>query len=157
MHTRTLVSWLVLPLAGMFACSADDNPVAPGPTEAGVEQASTPVDAGLCTWPNGFPTGEETALGCWAHPITDACLSPGEPTCQSACSASEYALHCIGEYTWPDSGCQTRIIPGPDSSLGCRLLPLPTTGTDEYYCCPCGPSQVSLGDASVMVSTLCHE
>jgi hypothetical protein len=121
--------------------------------DSALEDASTIVDSGTCTWPANFiPTSDGSAVGCWAHAIstaTDAGLL--------SCSSSEYALHCVGEYTWPDSGCETRIIPAPHSSIGCRLLSLPTTATDNYYCCPCGPSQASLADASVSVSTLCHE
>jgi hypothetical protein len=158
-----------------------DVPVVPGDAVGQVDaepaQDSTAVDAGACTWPADFtPSGDEYALGCWAHPVTNPCVVPsgdvvgpkgiildpaGNPaadqSCQFACVASEFALHCAGAYTWPDSGCEMRIIPAPDLSVGCRVLPIPTTPTDSYYCCPCGLGQASLADASVSVSTLCHE
>jgi hypothetical protein len=145
--------------------------------EAGPAQDSTTVDAGTCAWPADFsPTGDEYAFGCWAHSVSVPCQLPagavvgpngvilgpdGEPaadqSCRVACLGSEFSLHCAGEYTWPDSGCQTRTMPAPDPALGCRLLPLPTTSTSNYYCCPCGQSRGGLADASVSVSTVCHE
>jgi len=139
-------------------------------------QATTEVDAGACTWSRDFnPASDEYALGCWAHSITNPCQVPGggvvgpdgmilgpdgnpaaDQSCRFACVASEFALHCVGEYTWPDSGCETRTMPAPDPSLGCRILPLPTPENQAYYCCPCGRDQASLADASVSASTLCH-
>ena len=137
---------------------------------------STGVESGACTWSADFnPGSDEDALGCWAHPVTDPCQIPigdtigtngmivgpdGNPatdqSCRFACAGSEFALHCVGTYTWPDSGCETRTMPAPDSSLGCRILPLPTPENQSYYCCPCGGGQGSLADASVSISTLCH-
>jgi hypothetical protein len=29
-------------------------------------------------------------------------------------------------------------VPEPDTSLGCRILPIPTAVNTSFYCCPCG-------------------
>jgi hypothetical protein len=177
MSRRPFITCLVVPLAGAIACGDGGNTDGGAESAEASAEASTGTDAGLCAWPGDFASsGDESALGCWAHAISAPCelqsgdvvgpngiiLGPdNEPaadqSCRSACVATEFALHCIGGYSWPDSGCQTRTIPAPHSSLGCRLLPLPTTGTDNYYCCPCGQGQAGLADASVMVSTICDE
>jgi hypothetical protein len=108
-------------------------------------EASIDIDGGACTWPASFtPTGDDNAVGCWAHAIIGTADGG-----QFSCSASEYALHCTGDIAWPDSGCEVRTMPAPAPSLGCRLLPLPTAFNQDYYCCPCGQGQASLSDASV--------
>ena len=138
MHAKTLVIWFVLPMAGTVACSGSNNSGSTYPSA---------VDAALCTWPTSFTSsGDEYAVGCWAHPSSGTTNAD-----QYSCSASEYALHCVGDVAWPDSGCEVLTMPAPDSSLGCRLLPLPTPSNQNYYCCPCGQGQTSLSDASVSI------
>jgi len=113
--------------------------------DSALEDASITVDGGACTWPASFtPTGDDYAVGCWAHAISGT-IDAGP----FSCSSSEYALHCAGDIAWPDSGCQVLTMPAPDSSLGCRLLPLPTPFGQSYYCCPCGQGKTTFSDASV--------
>jgi len=112
---------------------------------------SAPRDGGVCAWPERFnPTSDASVVGCWAHTISGAADGG-----QFSCSSSEYALDCMGDIQRFDSGCQMKTMPGPDSSLGCRVLPLPTPPNVLYYCCPCGESQRSLADASVSMSSGC--
>ena len=119
--------------------------------DAGVPGEDGTINGGVCTWPAGFtPIGDENAVGCWAHTV------PGPvDASQMACSSAEYALGCVGDIQRFDSGCQVRTMPAPDSSLGCRLLPLPTPSNSSLYCCPCGQSQTPLADASVTMSSGC--
>jgi len=111
--------------------------------DSGPDVASTAVDGGACTWPSAFTsTGAEQAsgpiaVGCWAH-STSGPASGGI----SSCSSAEYSLDCVGELT------SNAPIPAPSSSLGCRVLPLPTPSNQSYYCCPCG----QVGDVNPLES-----
>jgi len=94
------------------------------------------ADAGACAWPSVFnSTGDESAVGCWASAVS----GPADAGVFS-CSSAEYWLTCVGALLQlpPDT------IPAPDSSLGCRVLPLPTPPDTMYYCCPCGRSATSV-------------
>ena len=111
--------------------------------DSGPDVASTAVDGGACTWPSAFTsTGAEQAsgpiaVGCWAH-STSGPASGGI----SSCSSAEYSLDCVGELT------SNAPIPAPSSSLGCRVLLLPTPSNQSYYCCPCG----QVGDVNPLES-----
>ena len=107
--------------------SADASDQALSPT--------TQVDGGACLWPASFTSiVDDNAIGCWAHAIL-----PSMDASQTSCSSSEYALHCVGESPVLDGGLTPhQVIPSPESSVGCRLLPLPTPQNQSYYCCPCG-------------------
>jgi len=91
-------------------------------------------DAGSCTWPaNLTPGSDESAVGCWAHAVTG-----GADGGAFTCSLAEYSLDCVGAMS-----ASTMSIPAPDSSLGCRILPLPTPSNRLYYCCPCDGATVA--------------
>ena len=98
-------------------------------------EATANLDGGACTWPAKFTsTSDGSAVGCWAHAIS----GPVDAS-QITCSSAEYALGCVGE--WPysaDGGYVHTTVPEPDTSLGCRILPIPTTVNTSFYCCPCG-------------------
>ena len=128
-----------------------------GGTDAGAAPDLVPVlqlDGGVCTWPASLTyDGDAGGVGCWAHVNTNVCQVPagdvvdshgtilgpdGTPvadaSCRQACVASEYAVQCVGEMS-----SSPFTIPTPDSSLGCRVLALPTPSNQSSYCCPCGP------------------
>jgi hypothetical protein len=103
---------------------------APTMSETGAEDSNV-VHSGGCAWPENFTsTSDGSAVGCWAHTIS----GPADGGMFS-CSSAEYSLDCVGELA---SGAP---IPAPTSSLGCRLLPLPTPSNQSYYCCPCGQGE----------------
>jgi hypothetical protein len=96
--------------------------------------APSNLDAGRCSWPaNLTPSGDESAVGCWAYAVTGKADGG-----TFACSSSEYSLDCVG--AMPPS---TMSIPAPDSSLGCRILPIPTPSNRLYHCCPCDGATVA--------------
>lgn len=100
----------------------------------GPDAGATTAEAGACMWPSAFnPTGAEQAGSCSASAIS----GPADGGTLS-CSSTEYALKCVGEI--PVSTGTAIILPpapAPNSSLGCRGLPLPTAEGVSYYCCPC--------------------
>jgi hypothetical protein len=82
----------------------------------------------LCEVPNGGSVGADGAVaGPNGAPVVGAC--------HDACSASEYALDCLGSFPSGGGG----GIPDPDPALGCRILPIPTPPAALFYCCPCAP------------------
>lgn len=97
----------------------------------GSDVTSDVVDVGVCMWPSAFnPAGNQTG------PIPSRCrayapsgLADGGMV---SCSSAEYSLVCFGDSSL------NAPIPAPNSSLGCRILPLPTPSDQSYYCCPCG-------------------
>ena len=105
--------------------------------EVGAEGAIV-FDGGGCSWPENLtPTSDGSAVGCWAHAIS----GPVDAS-QITCSSAEYALGCVGEWPYSADGSYTHAtIPEPDSSLGCRILPIPTPVNASFYCCPCGQGQ----------------
>jgi hypothetical protein len=92
------------------AAPADAAPVDAAPADTGTEVAS---DGGLplCVAP-------DKGLG--------GCVAT---TGGSMCTPSQYAVGCHA------SGSSS--IPAPDSSLGCKVVPLPTPPGSLFYCCPC--------------------
>ena len=96
--------------------------------------APSNLDAGRCSWPaNLTPSGDESAVGCWAYAVTGKADGG-----TFACSSSEYSLDCVGAMS-----SSSMSIPAPDSSLGCRILPIPTPPNRLYYCCPCDGATVA--------------
>ena len=96
--------------------------------------AASNLDASSCTWPANFtPSSDASGVGCWAYAVTGG-VDGGAVTCSSA----EYSLDCVGVMS-----SSTMSIPAPDSSLGCRILPLPTPSNRLYYCCPCNGATVA--------------
>jgi len=106
--------------------------------DSALEDVSALLDGGACTWPAKFTSvSDGSAVGCWAHTIS----GPVDAS-QTTCSSAEYALGCVGE--WPysaDGGNVHATVPEPDTSLGCRILPIPTMVNTSFYCCPCGQGQ----------------
>jgi len=104
--------------------------------DSALEDASASPDGGACTWPAKLTsTSDGSAVGCWAHTISGT----GNAS-QIDCSSADYALGCVGE--WPysaDGGSMRATVPQPDPSLGCRILPIPTSVNTSFYCCPCNP------------------
>ena len=180
MFAKALVACLVL-LPGVVGCGDASSPAPATTMDSGLPDAlagpdGVPLDpsTGACIWSADFnPGSDEYALGCWAHQVTAPCQIPigdtigtdgmivgpdGTPatdqSCRFACVGSEFALHCVGSNAWPDSFCETRTA--PDSSLGCRILPVPTPDYQSYYCCPCGGGQGLSAGASVSFSMVCR-
>lgn len=141
-----------LNITGTLQCQ-QEGPRAGG-SDAATDAASVALDAGACVWPaNLTATGDASALGCWARATFNVCEVPNGGSvsadgtitgpdgkvvtnaCHDACSTSEYALTCTGDMATPG------VMPSPDSSLGCRVIPGPTPSNVTSYCCSCGQGQ----------------
>ena len=138
--------------AGAVDAAADRAPADSADTSQAKDSApddtTSNIDGGMCTWPARFtPTGDTSAVGCWASAISGT-VDGG----QFNCSSSEFALHCAGSLDRLDSGCEARTMPAPDLALGCRILPIPTAFNQSYYCCPCGQGNGALSDAGIQMS-----
>jgi hypothetical protein len=103
-----------------------------------------------CAWPALADTYDAGSGGCLPSPSFNICQVPngtivlqdggffvpdgGEPAvCTDACRQAEYALSC--EATEDSSG--NLQFNGPDPSLQCSAIPMPTPIGASFYCCPC--------------------
>ena len=145
-------STLLLSLTACGSNSANTWTEADASPDADTANSTIP-DAGSCVWPASFTSsGDASSVGCWAKPTHNICKVPNggsynaqdgtirgpdgqvvTDACQDACSASEYALTCMGDVMMPAS------MPSPDTSLGCTAIPVPTPSNVLFYCCPCVP------------------
>jgi hypothetical protein len=103
------------------------------------KSAAVDSDGGSCAYPAGVVAETDAAnSGCFAHVpgqicevsngatvLPDGGVSGGTESCHSLCGASEYEMTCQFTNT------------GPDPSLGCTVIPIPTPSCCLYYCCPC--------------------
>jgi len=116
MRTEGMVmrAWGLIVLLGIGVAGCGD---------AGSRPASAASLSAMC---QARPDG--ATPGCFASPSSMLC-SPSQ--CQSLCAAGQTPVTCMG------SG-PTGVIPAPDSSAGCTIVPLPTPSNELFYCCPCG-------------------
>jgi hypothetical protein len=148
------VALVLLPLVGCGSNQSNSVMEDSGTEVASTADGTTAADAGACAWPASVTqVGDASIAGCWAQATFNICEVPnggtvnaqdgtitspdGKPVtnaCHDACSASEYALTCTGEV-------QSYPIPSPESSLGCRAIPVPTPSNRLFYCCPCTGGQ----------------
>jgi hypothetical protein len=148
------VALVLLPLVGCGSNQSNSVMEDSGTEVASTADGTTAADAGACAWPASVTqVGDASIAGCWAQATINICEVPnggtvnaqdgtitspdGKPVtnaCHDACSASEYALTCTGEV-------QSYPIPSPESSLGCRAIPVPTPSNRLFYCCPCTGGQ----------------
>ena len=115
--------------------------------DAAAPDGSVLPDGGACHWPASASTfSDASGSGCTPRAGFGTCEvsngGTGEPdgtiippdiangTCTNACSPSQYALTCVG-------AALTSAIPAPDTSLNCRVIPIPTPSDVLVYCCPC--------------------
>jgi hypothetical protein len=114
------------------ACSGANTP-----TTASSDQ-NLDSDGGICRYPAGVAIGSSVSGSeCVAHPpgqicqvsngatvnAADGAVTGGSETCHSLCGSSEYEMTCSET--------------PPDSSLGCKIIPIPTPSCCAFYCCPC--------------------
>jgi hypothetical protein len=152
MTSLSLVRAAVVPLLALLAVGCGSDAFTAADAAAAAGDAPSPLDATAegqaCRRPAGVSTSTEAGtVGCWGKPSFDICEVPnggsvdvqtgivrgpdGTPVpdaCHDVCSADQYALICTGEM---------HAIPAPDPSLGCTVIPIPTSGTVTNYCCPC--------------------
>jgi hypothetical protein len=88
---------------------------------------SSQVGSLTCQSPPGVSVASDAAAAGCFRTAFQICNTM---SCQSACSASDYALSCTGASAFGS-------IPEPDASLGCKVLPVPTPSDLLIYCCPC--------------------
>jgi hypothetical protein len=106
--------------------------------------SSSKEEGGTCHYPPSVADSDASSSGCFARPPGQICqvsngasvnldeggVTGGTETCQSLCGASQYEMTCRSVGV-------VGAIPDPASSLGCKVIPLPTPPTALFYCCPC--------------------
>jgi hypothetical protein len=101
-------------------------------------------DGGTCHHPSSVDTDSDASRsGCFAMPpgqicqvssgatvLPDGGVSGGTQSCKSLCGTSQYEVACRSTDI-------VGAIPDPQSSLGCKVIPIPTPSNALFYCCPC--------------------
>lgn len=92
-------------------------------------------------WPPSVDT-YDAGVGCQPYPTLKLCTeySSTSESCSDYCSATDYSLTCRSAETAVavDGGTDVTFIDvGPDASLGCQVVPIPTPAGTTVYCCPC--------------------
>jgi hypothetical protein len=93
-------------------------------------------------WPPSVDT-YDGGIGCQPNRTFNICTeySSTSESCSDYCAASDYSLTCRSAETvvTVDGGTDVTFIDvGPDTSLGCQIVPIPTPVGTRVYCCPCG-------------------
>jgi hypothetical protein len=129
-------------LALLCACSSSSS--SSGDTQRQQQGVTIPA----CSVPAGANSfSDASATGCQPQSIFQICQVPngsviypdgavaspdGAPAqCTDACSDTEYVLSCFGSV-------EGGATPVPGSSLGCKVITIPTPANETQYCCPCG-------------------
>jgi hypothetical protein len=124
---------------GCLGAACASNPGSYG-SEHSTSSAAQAIPA--CTVPAAANTFSATSsAGCQPQTVFQICEVPSGSTyepdgsistpngaavmCSDPCSATEYSLACTGNAV-------------ADSSLGCKVIPLPTPEGATNFCCPCG-------------------
>jgi hypothetical protein len=116
-----------LPLASLLLLTA---------CSSGLMDASELLTAAC--WPPSVDT-YDAGVGCQPFNMCTGYGSTSE-SCSDYCAANDYFLTCRSAETAVavDGGTDVTFIDdGPDASLGCQVLPIPTPAGTTVYCCPC--------------------